>query len=196
VDGQAPHLYYFRTPETLDELRGDLWRFPPSAATRPQTHFIGSVPLQVNMFTGEWEDNRTDRQKQLDRERGQLKQQEMFSQREIAQFGVNAHPLLPLSPHTKLSLMFEDHRTEEELERDRQRQAEKKTYQLFQEAPALEDQPSPAAEVKPQAVVVYEAPCLALIELEAANRAVIPWTEARRYDPPIRRQTAPTYPAA
>jgi hypothetical protein len=66
----------------------------------------------------------------------------MFSQREIAQFGVNAHPLLPLSPHTKLGLIFEDHGTEKEVERDRQRQAGAKTYQLFQESPPSEDQPS------------------------------------------------------
>jgi hypothetical protein len=100
------------------------------------------IPRQFNMFTNEWDDNRTSRQKKRDQARGQLKQHEMFSQREIAQFGVNAHPLLPLSPHTKLGLIFEDHRTEEEVERDRQRQAEAKTYQLFQESPASEDQPS------------------------------------------------------
>jgi len=83
------------------------------------------------MFTGEWDDNRMRRQKKLDREREQLKQQEMFSQREMAQFGVNPRPLLPLSPHTKLGLIFEDHRTEEEIERDLQRAAEEKTRQLF-----------------------------------------------------------------
>ena len=43
---------------------------------------------QFNMFTNEWDDNRTRRQKELDREREQPKQQEMFSQHEIAQFGV------------------------------------------------------------------------------------------------------------
>lgn len=92
------------------------------------------IPKQFNMFTQDWDDNRTRRQKKLDRERNQLKQQEMFSQREIALFGVNAHPLLPLSEHTKLGLIFEDHRTEEEIERDRQRAAEAKTHRMFDES--------------------------------------------------------------
>lgn len=65
-------------------------------------------PLQFDMFTGEAVDNRTRQQKKLDKEREQPKQTEMFSQREIAQFGVNPHPLLPLSPNTKLLLIPED----------------------------------------------------------------------------------------
>ncbi len=88
------------------------------------------------MFSGELVDTRTRRQKKLDREREQPKQMEMFSQREVAQFGVNAHPLLPLSPKTKLLLIPEDPRTEEEIERDIQRAAEERTYQMF-ETPSL-----------------------------------------------------------
>jgi hypothetical protein len=42
----------------------------------------------------------------------------MFPQHEIAQFGVNARPLTPLSPNTKLVLINEDPRTPEEKERD------------------------------------------------------------------------------
>ena len=87
--------------------------------------------LQFDMFTGEPVDNRTRKQKKQDKERGQPKQTEMFSQREIAQFGVNPHPLLPLSPNTKLLLIPEDPRTEEEIEQDRQRAAQKQTYQMF-----------------------------------------------------------------
>lgn len=83
------------------------------------------------MFTGELDDNRTSHQRRLDRERGQLKQQEMFPQREIAQFGVKAHPLLPLSPNTKLLLIREDPRTEEEINRDREQAAAERTYQMF-----------------------------------------------------------------
>jgi hypothetical protein len=89
------------------------------------------IPLQMNMLTGEWEDNRNRRQKQLDQERGLPKQVEMFSQREIAQFGVKARPLLPLSPNTKLLLIPEDPRTEEEIEQDRQRRAEEQTLKMF-----------------------------------------------------------------
>lgn len=87
--------------------------------------------LQHNMFTGELDDTRTRRQRALDRQREQLHQQEMFSQRDLAQFGVNPHPLLPLSPNTKLLLIPEDPRTEEEIERDTQKLAEEQTRALF-----------------------------------------------------------------
>ena len=89
------------------------------------------ISRQFNMFTGEWDDNRTPRQKRLDEERGKLKQIEMFPQREVAQFGVTAHPLMPLSPHTKLILISEDPRTDEEIERDIQRAAEERTATMF-----------------------------------------------------------------
>jgi hypothetical protein len=54
----------------------------------------------------------------------------MFTQREMAQFGVDAHPKLPLSPNTKLELMMEDPRTDEEKAQDLQRQIEQHTYPL------------------------------------------------------------------
>lgn len=131
------------------------------------------------MFSGELDDNRTSRQKKLDRERNEPRQTEMFSQREIAQFGVNAHPLLPLSENTRLGLIFEDPRTEEEKERDRQQQAEERTYQMFEEPPMLEHDID-APDAKTQALVVYEAPCLALSVIEQVSRAVIPFAEARK----------------
>lgn len=136
------------------------------------------TPHQFNMFTGELDDNRTRRQKKLDRERNKPRQTEMFSQREIAQFGVNAHPLLPISDNTKLGLIFEDPRTEEEKERDRQRQAEEKTYQMFEEPPALDD-PAITPDRDTLALVVYEAPCLALLVLERACGAVVPFEDAQ-----------------
>lgn len=89
------------------------------------------TPLQHDMFSGELVDTRTRRQKQQDRDRQQPKQMEMFSQREVAQFGVKAHPLLPLSSNTRLLLIPEDPRTEEEIEADRQREAQKRTFQMF-----------------------------------------------------------------
>jgi hypothetical protein len=55
----------------------------------------------------------------------------MFSQREIAQFGVNPRPLFPLAPGTKLVLIREDPRTEEEIERDLLREANDNTIPLF-----------------------------------------------------------------
>lgn len=96
------------------------------------------TPLQIDMFTGQGVDTRTRAQKQRDQQHEQPQQTEMFSQREIAQFGVNPHPLLPLSPQTRLILISEDPRTPDEIERDRQRAAEALTYQLF---PNEEGQP-------------------------------------------------------
>lgn len=90
----------------------------------------GASPRQYNMFTGELDDTRTRRQKQLDRERQQPVQQPLFSQREIAQFGVRKTQI-PLSPHTRLVLVSEDPRTPEEKERDLQRAAEEQTCRMF-----------------------------------------------------------------
>lgn len=92
--------------------------------------------LQMDMFSGALVDNRTRTQKDRDRERAQPQQAEMFAAREVAQFGVNPRPLIPLSEHTRLTLQMEDPRTEEEIARDRQRAAEALTYHLFDEAPA------------------------------------------------------------
>src|SRR5690349_4188120 len=97
----------------------------------PQTP---ETPLQFDMFTGVLVDTRTDRQKRQDKEAAQPKPVEMFSTAEIAQFGVNAHPLLPISDNTRLMLIPEDHHTPEEIDQDIQRQAEKLTNPLFPDA--------------------------------------------------------------
>lgn len=151
--------------------------------------------LQMNMFSGELDDTRTRRQKQLDRERQQPRQIEMFSQRDVAQFGVNAHPLLPLSPNTKLGLIFEDPRTGEQIEQDRQRAAQERTHQLFVE-PAAGDQAETVLDTKTLALVPYEAPCLAVAVIETTCRAVIPFAEARRYEKLLDQQPAPAPQAA
>ena len=88
------------------------------------------LALQINMFTGDLVDNRSDKQKKQARVRSQPQQIEMFSQREMAQFGVEAHPKLPLSPKTRLELVMEDPRTDEEKERDIRRRIEEHTYPL------------------------------------------------------------------
>ncbi len=88
------------------------------------------VPLQVDMFSGELIDTRTRKQKHKAAERKKPRQMEMFSQREMAQFGVNPHPKLPLSPKTRLELVLQDMRTEEEKERDFQREVERRSYRL------------------------------------------------------------------
>ena len=90
------------------------------------------VPLQFDLFTGEPVDNRTAKQKRLDREQGKPQQALMFSQREMAQFGVNPRPKLPISPKTRLELMVEDHRTEEEIAAAIQAEALKQNYRLFE----------------------------------------------------------------
>ena len=87
--------------------------------------------LQFDLFTGELVDNRTPTQKKIDRERQQLQQMELFAAREVAQFGINPRPLIDLSPTTRLTLWREDPRSEEEIERDRQRAAEEQTYRMF-----------------------------------------------------------------
>jgi len=108
------------------------------------------TPLQMDMFSGELVDNRTRQQKRQDKAREQPKQIEMFSQREIAQFGVNPNPLMPLSPNTRLLLIPEDPRTEEEIEQGRQQEAEKRTVQMFAEPPPVQEtKPAENADAEP-----------------------------------------------
>ncbi len=123
---------------------------------------------QLDMFTGEWVDTRTPKQKKRDRERAQPRQLEMFPQREVAQFGVKARPLLPLSENTRLGLIFEDHRTEEEIEAARQQEAEERTYSLF-EKPTHPNAPALVPDTVTLALVPYEASCLALTVIECLS---------------------------
>ena len=82
-------------------------------------------------FTGDLVDNRTSAQKRKAKEQERPQQSMMFSQRELAQFGVRANPKLPISPKTRLELMIEDHRTEEEKAEAIQQEALKWNYQMF-----------------------------------------------------------------
>jgi hypothetical protein len=91
------------------------------------------VPLQIDMFTGEMVDNRTAIQKKKEKNDAGPKQAEMFSQREMAQFGVKAHPKLPISPKTRIELMIEDHRTDEEKAAAIQQEALERNYRLFED---------------------------------------------------------------
>ena len=119
------------------------------------------------MFTGELVDTRTRRQKRLDRERDQPQQMEMFSQRDVAQFGVRANPTMPLSGNVKLLLIPEDPRTEEEIERDVQREAERRTVAMFDGVP--ENQACFALVPRGVvALVVVQDMCRALISLDLA----------------------------
>ena len=88
------------------------------------------VPLQIDMFSGELVDTRTRKQKKQEAELKKPVQTEMFSQRELAQFGVRARPQIPLSPKTRIELALQDLRSEEEKEAARQREIEKRSYRL------------------------------------------------------------------
>ena len=89
------------------------------------------IPLQADMFTDELVDARTPGQKLRDHKSELPQSVFMFRQRDIAQFGVTAHPLLPISPTTRLTLATEDPRTRDEIESDTQREAEKRTISIF-----------------------------------------------------------------
>jgi hypothetical protein len=90
------------------------------------------TPLQADLFTGELVDTRSRDQRRADRDRQQPQQQLLFSQREIAQFGVRSNPVMPFSPG-KLQLISEDPRSEDEIEQDRLREAQRQTTPMFAE---------------------------------------------------------------
>jgi len=98
------------------------------------------VPLQADMFSGELVDTRTRKQKKLETERQKPVQTEMFSQRELAQFGVRANPQIPISPKTRIELALQDLRSEEEKEEARRREIEKRSYRL----PGIDDEIAPS----------------------------------------------------
>ena len=97
------------------------------------------APLQIDMFSGEAVDNRTTTQKRKAKKRAAPQQFELFSQRDIAQFGVRARPQMPLPPGATMALIIQDPRTPEQVELDRQRAAEALNGHLFTD-PGLEPQ--------------------------------------------------------
>ena len=100
------------------------------------------VPLQVDMFSGELIDTRTRKQKKREAELKEPVQTEMFSQRELAQFGVRANPQIPISPKTRIELALQDLRSEEEKEEARKLEIEKRSYRL----PGFEEVMVPSAD--------------------------------------------------
>ena len=97
------------------------------------------VPLQIDLFTSELKDTRTRKQKKAARQAEGYQQDELFPQRELAQFGVTAQPRMPAIARNGeplgMALMIEDPRSEEEKELDRQREAEALTDPLPQLEP-------------------------------------------------------------
>ena len=100
------------------------------------------VPLQVDMFSGELVDTRTRKQKKREAEIKKPVQTEMFSQRELAQFGVRANPQIPISPKTRIELALQDLRSEEEKEEARKLEIERRSYRL----PGFEEVMVPSAD--------------------------------------------------
>jgi hypothetical protein len=99
-------------------------------------------PLQQDMFSGDWKDNRTRNQRKTDRERSKPQQSSMFSFDETYEFGASYRPWLKEAPAGSLQLEREDIRTPEEIERDLIREANSQTASMF-----VED--DPLAEVTP-----------------------------------------------
>src|SRR5258708_26286494 len=93
------------------------------------------IPLQHDMFSGALVDTRTARQKEQDKLRTLPQPVEMFPQREIAQFGVVAHPLMSINDKTQLGLVNEDPRTDLEKARDLEREAQRHMVELFPPEP-------------------------------------------------------------
>jgi hypothetical protein len=80
-------------------------------------------------------DTHSRKQKRTAREANGWQQAEMFSQRDITQFGVRDIRRCRLLPQTQLELAVEDPRSEEGIEADRQREIESKTSWMFRERP-------------------------------------------------------------
>ena len=98
------------------------------------------IPLQYDFFSGELVDNRTRKQKRADRQANGDQQIEMFTQRDLAQFGVRSRSEMALltakGTPVAMALEMEDPRTEEQKELDRQKAAEDLTNPLPELEPA------------------------------------------------------------
>src|SRR4051812_17599056 len=98
------------------------------------------IPLQPDMFSGDLKDTRTRKQKQKATQQDVPRPMELFSSRDVLQFGVNPKPLIPLSEHTELVLESVDPRTEEEKERDRRKAEAEANYTLFPDTGEIDDE--------------------------------------------------------
>lgn len=121
------------------------------------------------MFTGDLVDNRTGQQKQHDRLLKLPAQMEMFSTRQVAQFGVRARPVMPYSPG-KLVLICEDPRTDEEREADILREAQRLTVPLFVETSGSQPEAVQDTAIKRETESPVEPDCrVALLHLSKAD---------------------------
>lgn len=76
-------------------------------------------------------DTRNRRQRKQARISNGPKQVEMFSQREMAQFGVRANPKIDISPKTRIELMVQDLRSTADKEASAKKQIQDRTYPLL-----------------------------------------------------------------
>lgn len=118
-----------------------------------------TVPLQPDMFTGKLRDTRTRRQKEQAKQERGLQQTVMFSQRDMAQFGVRSRPLMDLHPG-RLALIMEDPRTPEEIAADIQREAERRTTPMFGKLPGDSDMPSEVVQAEPDTETDPDSPIM------------------------------------
>ncbi len=98
---------------------------------------VETTPLQRNLFSDELIDTRTRAQKLADEKRQDWTQIEMFRQRDLAQFGVSANPIMDI-PIGKLVLISEDARTEEEKDEEARRKAIALTSPMFPDEAVIE----------------------------------------------------------
>jgi hypothetical protein len=76
-------------------------------------------------------DTRTKRQRKRAKIANGPTQVEMFSQREMGQFGVTARPKIDIRPKTRIELLSQDLRSKEEIERAEKERIESLNYSLF-----------------------------------------------------------------
>ena len=77
---------------------------------------------------------------------------ELFSQRDLAQFGVTARPRMPISPNTKLELQTQDPRSSDQKEQAAKLEQEMRTLPMF-----AEEEVAPSAELARRRMVLAEA---------------------------------------
>jgi hypothetical protein len=137
------------------------------------------IPLQQDMFSGDWKDTRTRGQQKADRERNKPQQSSMFAFGETYEFGASYRPWLKESPAGNLQLEREDIRTPDEIERDLIREANSQTTAMFEaEEPlpeiALVKSHTPTKVVPDQRVVGYRKRARQELALELRRNAAKP----------------------
>jgi hypothetical protein len=127
------------------------------------------IPLQQDMFSGDWKDNRTRTQRKTDRERSKPQQSSMFAFGDTYEFGASYRPWLKEAPAGSLMLEREEIRTPEEIERDLIREANSHSDNMFEAAevstPVEPTEPLLVAVIPtlPENVVAAQVPDLSAI---------------------------------